>query len=284
MLMHSSPYSPDWTLWDFLYPSQWEKEFLGPLLSAVCRKWWWMSYLAATSYVFILWAGENWMKDREAFDLKWSLAVWNLSLAIFSFIGALRTVPHLVMMLDRQGLTYTVCRAALVGYGNGATGFWVALFIFSKYAELLDTAFLVLRKRKVGFLHWYHHCSVLLYCWHAYVWEMPTGIYFVAMNYSVHAIMYFYYFLAAACKRPPKWALLVTIMQLVQMAVGVVITLYHLSIMTYGTVLNCDGHVPNLLAALGMYASYFYLFAQFLFRRYCLRPSNGKKGLEKKLE
>ena len=27
---------------------------------------------------------------------------------------------------------------------------------------------------------------------------MPTGLYFAAMNYSVHAVMYFYYFLAGA--------------------------------------------------------------------------------------
>merc|ERR1712032_648740 len=127
-------------------------------------------------------------------------------------------------------------------------GVWVAFFIFSKYFELIDTAFLVLRKRKVRFLHWYHHCSVLMCCWHAYVWEVPTGIYFVAMNYSVHAIMYFYYFLAGVCKRPPKWGLFVTVLQLLQMVVGIFINVTSLRIQAYGTVPNCDGHLPNAAA------------------------------------
>ena len=36
----------------------------------------------------------------------------------------------------------------------------------------------------------YHHITVLLFCWHSYATESSTGLYFVAMNYSVHAIMY----------------------------------------------------------------------------------------------
>mmetsp|Transcript_108689 Transcript_108689/g.215835 ORF Transcript_108689/g.215835 Transcript_108689/m.215835 type:complete len:89 (-) Transcript_108689:317-583(-) len=81
--------------------------------------------------------------------------------------------------------------------------------------------------------------------------------------------MYFYYFLAGVCKRPPKWALFVTVLQLSQMAVGIFVSVAHLSIMVNGSVENCDGHTPNLHAALGMYTSYFALFAKFLLTRYC---------------
>lgn len=263
---------------DYLYPFGWETEFAGAYLSSRCRVWWWASYVASSLYLIGLWVGTSSMKDRPAFKLDTILAVWNLLLAVFSFIGMVRTVPHLIMVFSNYGFEYTVCRAALVSYGSGASGLWVALFIFSKYAELLDTVFLVLRKRNVSFLHWYHHCSVLLYCWHAYVWEMPTGIYFVAMNYTVHAMMYSYYFLALVCAKPPSWALLVTIMQLAQMAVGIIITVTHLRILIADSVTNCDGHIPNLAAALGMYASYFILFAQFLFQRYCQkRPEKRSK-------
>lgn len=219
------------------------------------------------------------MKDRKAYDLRTFLALWNLALAVFSLVGALRTVPHLLLLLGDFGFEYTVCRAAFSSYGNGPAGFWVLLFIYSEYFELADTLLLVLRKRNVGFLHWYHHCSVLLFCWDAFMWEMPTGIYFATMNYSVHAIMYFYYFLAATCSRPPKWGLLVAVLQLVQMAVGIAVTLSHLHILVSGTVQHCDGHIPNLTAALGMYASYFILFAQFLFNRYCVRRG-GKVAKE----
>jgi hypothetical protein len=41
--------------------------------------------------------------------------------------------------------------------------------VVGRFAELIDTAFLVLRKRTVNLLHWYHHASVLYYCWLWYV-------------------------------------------------------------------------------------------------------------------
>uniref|UniRef100_A0A7S4SAW4 Elongation of fatty acids protein n=1 Tax=Alexandrium monilatum TaxID=311494 RepID=A0A7S4SAW4_9DINO len=267
---------------DRLYPFAWEREFMGEAAAQWTRRWWWVSYVASSSYLIGLCIGTSSMRDRAPYSLTTALKCWNLLLFVFSFVGMMRTVPHLVLVLSEFGLEYSVCRCARVSYGSGAVGMWVFLFILSKYAELLDTAFLVVRKRKVSFLHWYHHCSVLLYCWHAFVWEMPSGIYFVSMNYSVHAVMYLYYLLAAVCGRPPRWGLLVTVLQLVQMAVGIMITLFHLNILAHGTVTNCDGHIPNLAAALGMYASYFILFAQFLFSRYCLkREGDGLAKLKK---
>ena len=44
---------------------------------------------------------------------------------------------------------------------------------------------------QVIFLHWFHHVTVLLYCWHAYTaTPAATGLWFAAMNYTVHSVMY----------------------------------------------------------------------------------------------
>ncbi len=50
-------------------------------------------------------------------------------------------------------------------------------FCFSKLPELIDTVFIVLRKQPLIFLHWYHHASVLVYCWFSYQDYSSTGRY-----------------------------------------------------------------------------------------------------------
>ncbi len=73
------------------------------------------------------------------------------------------------------------------------TGFWAEMYVWSKPVELVDTVFLVLRKRPIIFLHWYHHITVMLCAWHAGKEHAASARWFVSMNYTVHALMYTYY-------------------------------------------------------------------------------------------
>jgi len=146
-------------------------------------------------------------------------------------------------------------------------------------SELIDTFFIVIHKKKLIFLHWYHHITVLLYCWHSYVTKSPPGIFFVVMNYAVHAIMYFYYFLMAT-KSKPKWfqAVYITAAQISQMVVGVAVTLT--GFYYYKTDPECMIEADNNTAAFVMYGSYLFLFLQFFFGRY----SPPKDGNQKKVK
>eukprot|EP00968_Pinguiococcus_pyrenoidosus_P028390 scaffold7817_cov277-Pinguiococcus_pyrenoidosus.AAC.1 len=218
----------------------------------------------------LVFVGPRLMQKREAFDIKMPLVLWNFALCIFSTMGAIRTVPHLLYNLTAYSFDDTLCLPALPMYGNGAVGVWVAAFIYSKIPELFDTLFIVLRKRKLIFLHWYHHMTVLLYCWHAYSTAAGSGLYFVSMNYCVHAIMYGYYFLAAA-KQVPKWfpTHLITIAQIGQMFIGVGICV---SSFVFSSSRSCENSLSNQLSGAVMYASYFYLFVMFAIRRFVLKP------------
>jgi elongation of very long chain fatty acids protein 6 len=156
---------------------------------------------------------------------------------------------------------------AETNFGVGATGLWIMLFVFSKIPELFDTAFIVLRKTRLIFLHWYHHITVLLFCWHSFGSRASSGLYFVAMNYGVHAVMYFYYFLAARGRKNIRWAPLVTALQISQMFVGIIISLAAVYY-RYNEPQGCDVTSANLWAGLAMYASYFVLFLVFALDRY----------------
>jgi elongation of very long chain fatty acids protein 6 len=148
---------------------------------------------------------------------------------------------------------------------------------FFVHRELIDTFFIVIHKKPLIFLHWYHHITVLLYCWHSYVAMSPTGLYFVVMNYAVHSSMYFYYFLVAT-KSKPNWLnpMFITACQILQMIGGVSITLTGLY---FQKTAHKDGYIcrinsENNTAAMVMYGSYLFLFSQFFLKRYLPK---GKK-------
>jgi len=62
----------------------------------------------------------------------------------------------------------------------------ITIFCISKVPELIDTLFIVLRKQKLIFLHWFHHATVLIYAWYSYHDWTASGRWFVFMNYTVH--------------------------------------------------------------------------------------------------
>ena len=102
------------------------------------------------------------------------------------------------------------------------TALWTWLFVLSKLPELVDTVFIVLRKQKLIFLHWYHHVTVLWFSWYSYVGFTSTCRWFMIMNYAVHALMYTYYGIRASrlMKVPNVLAMVITTLQTLQMVVG----------------------------------------------------------------
>jgi len=144
--------------------------------------------IAVLAYIAFIILGQRYFSTRKPWNLRGLMAAWNLGLSVFSAIGFLRTAPHLASNLINYSLTENFCFDPEAFYGSGTTGLWVQLFILSKFPELLDTFFIVVHKKKLIFLHWYHHISVLLYCWTSYVTKAPVGLIFCVMNYAVHAM------------------------------------------------------------------------------------------------
>ena len=227
-----------------------------------------------TIYLVMVFYGPVFMKDRPPVKFHHLFSLWNLLLASFSICGSFGVVPVLLNQLQTQGWWSSVCEVPSKWYYDGVPGFWVAAFILSKIPELADTFFLVTQKKGVIFLHWYHHTTVMLYCWHAYLTNMSSGLWFAAMNYVVHSIMYSYYFLMNVSPLTRKLvkptAKIITTLQLLQMVQGLIVSVssfYYLS-----SPKGCHVDLANNKMGLFMYFTYFVLFAYFF------QQSYGKHG------
>ena len=226
-----------------------------------------MPFIVCGGYMAFIYQFSKYMKDKPAFSLKAPLIYWNASLCIFSFIGALQTVPLLLSLIyNSSEFKDTICENPSQTWGQNP---WVGLFVYSKIPELVDTFFIVARKRPLIFLHWYHHVTVLLYCWHSYAIEAPQALYFIAMNYSVHAIMYGYYALSAM-KIKPRWLppAMITSSQIMQMVVGLFVQCNASYEYLYNSNNACSLNGTNVFWGGIMYASYLKLFCDFALKRY----------------
>ncbi|KAG6516510.1 elongation of fatty acids protein 3-like [Zingiber officinale] len=101
---------------------------------------------------------------------------------------------------------------------SGPLFFWAHVFYLSKLYELADTLLILLSpRRRLTFLHVYHHAVVVVMC---YVWLataqslMPVAL---VTNASVHVVMYAYYLSSSAGWRwSPRWKRAVTELQIAQ--------------------------------------------------------------------
>lgn len=260
-----------------LHETEYERTWYPDFYQNTMRDHWPTVIIAVIVYLIFCYVGPMIMKDRKAFDLKGLLAVWNFFLATFSFIGFFRTMPFLLSTILTVGFQDSICIPPRKSYGMSTIGCWSFLFIVSKLPELIDTVFIVLRKKPLIFLHWYHHVTVLLYCWHSYSTESASGLYFIAMNYGVHAIMYFYYGCQAINCVPKNFpAYLITFAQISQMFVGTFICCSGWYFREKGV--PCHNDFYNLVAGALMYGSYLYLFMEFAFKRYLGGSKPAKKG------
>lgn len=103
---------------------------------------------------------------------------------------------------------------------------------------------------------------------------MPAGPIFIAMNYTVHTLMYGYYFFVSirssinSGHKKQLWffPLIVTVAQICQMFMGCLLTFF--SIYLFITDNNCKIQPVAMVAGGLMYGSYLFLFIQYFLSRY----------------
>ena len=138
------------------------------------QKWmqsnWQISVYASLFYIAVISIVRRYMRNRNRYELRKALTLWSLSLALFSIAGVYRISSWVLHQQMRGGIVFTVCDTSYYHVPKYAA-LWGFLFVFSKVLELGDSLFIVLRKNPLIFLHWYHHVTVLVYCWYFYAFR-----------------------------------------------------------------------------------------------------------------
>ncbi|KAM4642260.1 very long chain fatty acid elongase 1 [Discoglossus pictus] len=215
---------------------------------------------------FVLSLGPRLMANRKPFDLKPLMVVYNFSLVLFS--------AYIVYEFLMSGwLTGYTWRCDPVDESDSPMALRMVrvawMFLFSKFIELLDTVFFILRKKnsQITFLHIFHH-SALPCSWWWGVKFGPGGMgsFHAMVNSMVHVIMYFYYGLSAAGPRFQKylwWKKHMTAIQLVQF----VLVSIHIS--QYYFMPSCGYQFPIFIHLIWIYGTVFFaLFSNFWYQAY----------------
>jgi elongation of very long chain fatty acids protein 4 len=179
------------------------------------RVWWSGPAFFTVLYLLMVYFGPKYMKNRKEFQIKPYIFTYNLYQCILN-IWCVAAMIHEVY-------TNTWFKAP---WGNspqpGTGGFRIAFLVWvhynNKFVELLDTLFMILRKKdkQVSFLHCYHHV-LLIWSWF-FVCKFEAGgdCYFGAcVNSFIHILMYGYYTLALL-NIPCPWKKWITNCQMVQ--------------------------------------------------------------------
>ncbi|KAJ7988177.1 hypothetical protein DPEC_G00320900 [Dallia pectoralis] len=215
---------------------------------------------------FVTTLGPRLMENHKPFDLKNTMIVYNFSIVGFS----LYMIYEYLMSGWATGYSY---RCDPVDYSNNPPAVRMAwtcwLYYISKFIEMLDTIFFVLRKKtsQVTFLHVFHH-SIMPFTWWFGVKFSAGGMgtFHALLNCCVHVIMYTYYAMCAmgpAYQKYLWWKKYMTSIQLIQF---VMVTVH---IGQYLFIKDCPWKFPVFLYIIGLYGLIFLvLFLNFWYHAY----------------
>ncbi|ENN71674.1 elongation of very long chain fatty acids protein 7 [Dendroctonus ponderosae] len=235
--------------------------------------------LMVLTYLYvILWLGPRLMANRKPFKLKEVLFVYNgaqVLLSLYMFYEHFASGWFLDYSYKCQPVDYSTNDRAM----RMARLCWI--YYVSKLTEFADTVFFVMRKKdsQITFLHVYHHSLTPLETW--FLVKFIAGGHGTLQNLInnfVHAILYFYYMVAALGPEYQKylwWKKHLTTLQLAQF----MIVFAHASLLFYN-----DCGYPRLMGVAMICNStiFFALFLNFYYQSFINNKNKSIKAAPQK--
>lgn len=228
--------------------------------------------LSISVYLCTIFVLQRLMRHRKPLELRGLVFLHNSVLCIASLFVAVwltyRLLYHLYLGVGAHGL---VCARSVYDDGHMQLIFYVNMFM--KVWEFLDTFLLALRKRKIAFLHAYHHAATLFLTW-AQLTEHSTPQWVpIVINLWVHVAMYHYYAMSAL-RIKVWWKKYLTSLQICQFIVDVTVVgyAYFVFIRSGYDQKVCYGTEKAAIIGLSILFSYLLLFIRFYVSTYITKP------------
>ncbi|GMR46567.1 hypothetical protein PMAYCL1PPCAC_16762 [Pristionchus mayeri] len=223
---------------------------------------------AVIVYLVLIFSIKFWMRNRQPFNVKTPLSIWNFIIANLSGACALAMSYEYFYTLYMFGVNSTICEAR-DEYFTGRIGYAVFVLMLVRLPEFIDSFFIVLRKQPLLFIHWYHHAVTLLVGWMTYSAGWPASVHLIFVNSVVHMVMYSYFFIASQGIRPwPIVAKTITFFQIMQFFMSLYGLIYVAITHFFYDMRDCQVEPEQFTIHWMMVVSYTYLFIDFFITRY----------------
>jgi len=228
---------------------------------------------ASVSYVVMVLGGQAIMRSFSpvpASLVKWPFFFHNMLLSLASLVLLVLYLEKEFDFIGKYGMHEALC----YGPHFHDVEMYHILNYYFKYWEFVDTFFLVIKKKKLMFLHVYHHMATAALCYSQIVNETTLSWVIISLNLAVHVIMYGYYAMASVGIRCP-WKKWITTGQIIQFVIDVAVCVYGSTCLAADPVYNhyiakyaswlphvryCHGRPGAAFSGLAILASYLFLF------------------------
>ncbi|KAM5536196.1 hypothetical protein V8D89_010095 [Ganoderma adspersum] len=233
---------------------------------------------ALVVYLVIIFGIQAWMKNRPPLKLQFLFRLHNAFLTSGSFLLVALMMEEVLPLVYKNGVFWGLCNVKM---WSERLEFYYMINYYFKYIELIDTVFLASKKKPLTFLHVFHHSATALLCYAQLNGKTSVQWVPIAINLTVHVIMYYYYFATAGGARI-WWKKYLTTFQIVQFVIDLFVVYfatYSYYAATYFPNLpalgSCAGTESAAVFGCALLSSYLILFIQFYMQTY--KKPVGKK-------